>query len=62
MNDDFSDTAPPVQTPQVPMPQEPTAGGRYQRNADGTLTLIHQTQPREGRLPAADAQASGNQE
>lgn len=38
-------TAPPKSAP----PAEPAAGGSYVRNTDGSLTLVQQTQPAQGR-------------
>lgn len=32
----------------------PQAGGRYQRNADGSLTLVQQTKPAPPRRPPPD--------
>lgn len=42
-------------TPAAP-PAEPTAGGSYRREADGSLILTQQTRPSQGRARRAPAQ------
>jgi hypothetical protein len=46
-----------TQTP-ASTPQDPTEGGSYIRNADGTLTLVQQTQQRGGRAVRAQQAAT----
>lgn len=43
---------------EAPLPN-PQAGGRYVRNADGTLTLLQQTKPNPGRQPPAAKAPAG---
>lgn len=47
------------QNPPAVAPEEPSAGGSYTRNPDGSLTRTHHTQPPQGRAKrAADAPAA----
>lgn len=45
-----------MNTEQKPVP-EPQEGGRYIREEDGSLTLVHQTKPFEGRRSDAEQTA-----
>lgn len=45
-------------TPATPLLEEPTQGGSYRRNADGTLELVHRTLSRAEATAIAEAAAA----